>query len=268
MKRQQAIRILNLILNHRQFMRHWRGERPDPVIFVDNLPDLRPATFLDALYRQYVQRLGAERWGDKSPIHTSYIDLIAEIFPIAQFVHIIRDGRDVALSTIEAYGKDRFYVDLYFAARTWKQRVRKALASASRLGPDRYYELRYEQLVANPEALLREICDFLGEVYVPAMAEPHELARKQLSEKGAHAVVRQPIMLKSAGRWRREMSQTDQRLFCAVADDLLDELGYDTIYLGKMSLAERARLAGLQTKYIILESGRRIWQTVGVFHPH
>lgn len=268
MKRRKAIHILNLIWSYRQFIRDWREERPDPASFVNGLPDLTPATFLDALYRQYASQYGAERWGDKSPIYAAYMDLIAEIFPTAQFIHLIRDGRDVALSTMEAYQKDRFYVDVYFAARTWKERLRKAFASAARLSPDRYYELRYEQLTANPEARLGEICDFLGEVYVPAMAEPHKLAREHVRPTGRHAPVRQPPTTKSLGRWRREMSSSDQRLFQTVAGDLLCELGYETVGLGRMPPSERARLARLHAKYAVLEAGRRVFQTVGVFHPH
>jgi len=193
--------------------------------------------------------------------------LIADIFPTAQFIHLIRDGRDVALSTIDAY-KERFYVDVYFAARSWKRRIRKAFASATRLGSDRYYELRYEQLTADPDSLLREICDFLGEVYVPEMAEPHRMARKYIGPKGLHAPVREQTTTKSSGRWRREMSKADQRLLQAVAGDLLDELGYETVDLGKMCLTERARFAGLQAKYAVLHAGRRALQTVGVFPPN
>ncbi len=268
MTRRQAIRAVSVIFSSRPFIKDWRAERPDAAAFVDSLPDLRPGTLLDTLYGQYARRHEAERWGDKTPTYTGYMDLIAEIFPTAQFIHIIRDGRDVALSTIQAYRKDIFYVDMYFAARSWKERVQKALASATRLGPDRYYELRYEQLTANPEARLREICEFLGETFVPAMTEPQKLARERLSAKNVHAAVRHPPTTSSVGRFRREMSEADQRLVQAVAGDLLDELGYGTVHFNKMPLGERGRYVGLQTKYTILESGRRVLQTVGLVSPH
>jgi hypothetical protein len=271
MKRQQAIHILNVVFNsyrYHEFPREWQGEQLAPATFVDGLPDLTPTTFIATLFSQYAGQFGAERWGDKSPIYTGYIDLIADIFPTAQFIHLIRDGRDVALSTVDAWDKERFYVDVYFAARSWKRRIRKAFASATRLGSDRYYELRYEQLTADPDSLLREICDFLGEVYVPEMAEPHRMARKYIGPKGLHAPVREQTTTKSSGRWRREMSKADQRLLQAVAGDLLDELGYETVDLGKMCLTERARFAGLQAKYAVLHAGRRALQTVGVFPPN
>jgi hypothetical protein len=226
-----------------------------------------PATFIDTLFSQYAHQFGAERWGDKSPMYTGYIDLMAEIFPTAQFIHLIRDGRDVVLSTVSTY-KERFYVDVYFAARSWKRRVRKALASAARLDSNRYYELRYEELAADPESALRAICEFLGEIYVPEMAEPHRMAREHIRPKSLHAPVRKPPTTRSSGRWRKEMSKPDQRLVQAVAGDLLNELGHETVDLGRMSLAERARFSGLQTKYAFLHAGRRALQTLGVFPPN
>lgn len=268
MQREQAIHTLNVIYQHRVFFRDWQGEYPDPVAFVDSLPDRTPATLLDALYRQYAQQFGAERWGDKTPIYTSHIDLLAEMFPSAQFLHIIRDGRDVALSMMKAYRKARFfYMDIYFAAQTWKRRVRKARASAARLGADRYFEVRYEQLTENPERVLREICDFLGEMYVPAMTEPHKVARQHHHSKGIHAATRLPPTTTSVGRWQREMSESDQRLFQAVAGDLLDELGYNTVNLGMMPLSDRARYVRLRAKHRLLDVSRRTLEAAGVFHP-
>lgn len=268
LQRQRAVGALRGILTYRMFFKDWRGQRPDPSTFVDGLPDLSPATFLDALYGAYARQHGAERWGDKSPIFTTHVDLISEIFPTAQFVHLIRDGRDVALSMTKAYRESRFfYMDVCFAARTWKRRVRRARASGSRLGPGRYYEVRYEHLTADPEAELRGICEFLGETYAPAMVQPHQTAARSYHSTGIHAATRQPLTTASAGRWRKDMPEADQRLFQAVAGDLLAELGYGTVDLGNMPLTERARCAGLVARCAAFEAGGRVLQSVGVFHP-
>ncbi len=265
MGRDRALRDAQVILGHRRFLREWRDAVPDPAAFVDALPELTPAALLDALYRAYAAQHGAARWGDKSPIYTHYIPLLAEIFPSAQFVHLIRDGRDAALSTLAAY-PDRFYVDVYFAAQSWQRRVRAARRAGVALGPARYVELRYEDLTADPEAALRLLCAFLGEDYAPAMCEPHKLARELLRPQGRHAPVREPVHPNSGG-WRSRMPVGDQRLFHAVASDLLVDLGYDADRV-PLSPAERARVAGLATKYRVLEGGRRILQSFGVFAPH
>ena len=141
MERQQAIEIVDAILSYQKFFKDWQErERPVASRFVDALPERTPATILDALYSQYARQHHAVRWGDKSPIYTDYINEIAQIFPSAQFIHIIRDGRDVALSMLKAYtGRRFFYMNLCFAARTWKRRVLKACVSGAQLGVERYY---------------------------------------------------------------------------------------------------------------------------------
>lgn len=265
---QEAFRVLESILSYRVFFKDWQGERPDPPLFISALPDLLPRTILSALYKEYSRQFEAERWGDKSPIYTIHLDLLSRIFPQAHFIHIIRDGRDVALSMLKSYQGPRFfYMDLYFAVSSWQRRVRQAKTSAQRLGSEHYHEIRYEDLVTDPPKVISALCDFLGEVYEPAMAEPHNEARGHFHSKGIHAATRRPLTPNSAGRWRKEMSEADQRLIQVVAGDLLNELGYEIAGLGRMGLAEKARLARLQAKYSAIETGRRVLQAAGIFHP-
>jgi len=261
-----AERNLRIVLGNRRFLREWHAPPPDPAAFVASLPELTPAAFLDALYGAYAAEHGALRWGDKSPIYTNYVGLLAEIFPNAKFVHLIRDGRDAALSALRAY-RDRFYVDIYWAARSWKRRVLAARRAGAGLAPGRYFEMRYEELTTEPEGTLRRVCRFLGEPYEATMCEQHELGQELLRPHGRHAAVRQPLRPNS-GKWRREMPLADQTLFQSVAGDLLLELGYEQAVVGRMTVYERTRYARLATKYHVLEGGRRVLQAFGVFHPH
>jgi len=268
LSRERAIQTMRALHGYRMFFRDWHGPRPDPEGFVDSLPDLLPATFLDHLYGEYARQYGASRWGDKTPIYTEHIKLIAGIFPQAQFIHIIRDGRDVALSMRQAYAGLRFfYMDVYYAACTWKRRIRKTRADGAGLGAGRYLEVHYEQLASQPEQHLRRICEFLNEPYSPAMAEPHRTARERHHSKGIHAATRRAPNTSSAGHWRRDMSPADARIFQAAAGDLLNELGYETAELGAMSVREALRYTTLSAKYTLIEAGRRAAQSTGVFHP-
>jgi hypothetical protein len=256
------------LLGYRVFFRDWKGELPSPEAFVAALPDLYPRILLSALYGNYSRQFAAERWGDKSPIYTVHVDLLSQIFPSAQFIHVIRDGRDVALSMLKSYrGARFFYIDLYFAASSWKWRVSRARSSGVRLGSGRYHEIRYEQLVADPAKILSGICAFLGEAYVPDMAEPYKIARELYHSKGIHSATRRSLSTQSVGRWKTEMSGADQRLFHKVAGDLIEQLGYETPDLGSMGLAETSRFIGLRSKYILIDTGRSLLQSTGVFHP-
>jgi len=264
----QVARILHTIFERYRFVKEWKGAPPDPDQFARSLPDRTPASFLDSLYSTYARQYGAKRWGDKTPIYASYIDLIHEIFPRAQFLHIIRDGRDAALSMLDKYERDEFHVDIFFAARNWVRRIRSAQAAGTRLGSELYYELRYERLIDDPEQELRTVCAFLGESYETGMIEYHHTAHEHIPEDSHFfANVRNPLSRQRVGRWRQEMELSDQRVVQCVAGKLLTELGYELADLGPMAMAEWARLASLAVKYATLQSGRRVLQAFGLFPP-
>jgi hypothetical protein len=260
--------ILDTIFTKYRFMEEWQGDQPDTSDFVQSMSSRTPAALLDALYTAYARQNGAQRWGDKTPIYASYVDLIHQIFPTAQFIHIIRDGRDAALSMLVKYQEDEFHVDVFFAARNWVRRIRKAQSSRAGLAPDQYYELRYEDLVVDPEKELRGICDFLGETFESSMLRHHRLATTRIpSDSHFFDTVRNPTTDDRIGRWRSGLSPADQRLVQVVAGRLLKELNYPLEDLGPMPPSEQLRLAALAAKYLTLQAGRRILQEVGLFPP-
>jgi hypothetical protein len=268
LNRAEAMDLVETVLTYRSFFKDWRGERPDPTTLVDGLPDRTPSMIVDALFSEYARQFGAQRWGDKSPIYTMHVEVLARAFPTAQFIHVIRDGRDVALSMQENYqGARFFYIDVYYAARNWKTRVLHASSAGARLGSSRYFQLRYEDLTSNPEAVIRSMCRYLGESYDPAMTHPDREAVRHHHSRGIHAATRKPLTSGRSGRWRTEMPVPDHRLVQAVAGDLLAELGYEVPVLGRMSLRERARSAALWGKFTGIQAGRRALQAAGVFHP-
>src|SRR3712207_7075395 len=102
-----------------------------------------PAEVFEALVRHDV---GAPRgsdliWGDKSPMYTEHIGLLAELYPQARFIHIVRDARDCCLSAHNAWRKN-----MVRWAQRWAEGVTKARADGRRI-PDRYLEIRYEDLL-------------------------------------------------------------------------------------------------------------------------
>lgn len=259
--------MLDTIFGRYRFVKEWVGAKPATDGFLHAMAGRTPAAFLETLYSVYADQHGAQRWGDKTPIYASYIDLIHAILPQAQFIHIIRDGRDAALSMLEKYGQREFHVDIYFAARNWVRRIRQAQASAEDLAPDLFYELRYEYLVEYPEPALQSLCEFLDEPYDPNMARHHLLGRKRIPSGDFHAAVREPPSTARIGRWMNEMSPQDQRLFQRVAGHLLTELGYEVQDPGSMPAGEVARLSALAAKYKVLQSGRRVLQCMRVVPP-
>lgn len=115
---------------------------------------------------QVLTRRGKRRWAEKDPTYTRILPFIGELFPDALYVHVVRDGRDVVASFRDRWGWRS-------AARAanggWADHVRAARALATGPTADRYHEIRYETMVADPEGTLRPLFAFLGEAWDPVV---------------------------------------------------------------------------------------------------
>jgi hypothetical protein len=201
-----------------------------------------------AVYETYAAARGKARWGDKTPMYMAELPLLERLFPDAQYVHLVRDGRDAATSFLQmpegTYTRTWAHPETAAAfACLWRTEVEAARALGGRVGPKRYHETRYEDLVADPERVVRTICGFADLPFEPAMLE----------YPGSVDVSRKPHQQRlltppTAGvrDWREEMSADDARSFEAIAGDLLAGLGYELLEAGGAPARGRARLALLR----------------------
>ena len=240
------------------------GDRPDRDSFVDDLRRLgrvrewgvppdevyrrlppRPsfADAIQAVYRVYAERRGKRRFGDKTPAYMQHLPLLEHAFPGAQYVHIVRDGRDACLSFLAMRRKPRFNWarprGLGSCACQWALEIGRARRFGAALGASRYLELRYEDLVADPPRWLRRTCAFLGLEFEPAMLEYHRgVDRTRLLD---HPKLAEPPT-PGLREWRRQMAPRHVELFEAVAGTVLVAYGYERAYPAP-SVAARARAA-------------------------
>jgi hypothetical protein len=198
---------------------------------------------VQAIYRAYAEARGKPRFGDKTPLYLQHLGVLERAFPHACYVHIVRDGRDAALSLLAMTRRPRFNLarprGVADFACAWRREVR----AAQRFGRDRrYLELRYEDLVADPEGRLREVCAFLELEYEPGMLEYHRRADPALSAD--HPRLAEPPV-RDTRSWRRDLGAPDVRLFEAIAGDVLEELGYERAHPhpGRRLRAAAERLA-------------------------
>src|SRR3990172_2465569 len=170
------------------------------------------------VFALYAHREGKERYGDKTPSYVLNIPMLARLFPEARFVHIIRDGRDVALSLRDVqFGPG----DIREAALLWKRSVKRGMRAGRQLGRGRYREVQYEELLDDPEVTLRGLCDFIELDYSEEMLSYPERAGAVLApvRLANHPHLALPPT-KHLRDWRRQMSSNDIALFEAVAGDL------------------------------------------------
>jgi hypothetical protein len=128
----------------------------------------RMRDFYGSIQADYMRSRGKVRWVEKSPVYTLHLDLIEQMYPDAQYIHLVRDARDVVASTKDRWG---WRAALGTALRKWRLYVITARAFGAKVGPERYHELRYEDLVAEPEAKMRAVLEFLGEPWDLAVLE-------------------------------------------------------------------------------------------------
>jgi len=185
----------------------------DRCVLIDRLGNLRR------------NRLGAARWGIKLQRRIRDVDSYARRWPAARFVHIVRDGRDLAAShlmTVPSWG----YKTIRQAAEGWLQVVSRPHLIAP---PGRYLEIRYEDRVVSPRETTRRITGFLGIGWHDAMLRhsryDHSLVARPWGHPAAEAAAR-PIAPDRIGRYRLDLTAAQIGEFEQIAGAELERLGY------------------------------------------
>lgn len=195
---------------------------------------------LRAFYSLYAARIGKPRWGEKTPIYVKSIRKIGRALPEARFVHVIRDGRDVALSIRDRAVKEH---PIDRIAERWVRRIGQARRQSKHV--PHYKEVRYEQLILETEPTLRGVLDFFELPWDDAVLDYHRQSAGRLEEMkrelpadgkretlsverrmATHARTTQAPDPSRVSRWREQMDREDRRLFESIAGELLAELGY------------------------------------------
>jgi hypothetical protein len=197
---------------------------------------------ISAVFEVYAEHEGKPRWGDKTPLYMQHLSTLERLFPDAIWVHLVRDGRDAALSFLS--------LPEGFSGKTWAQprtaaqfaaRWRTEILAARKLGSHvggRYLELRYEDLVTEPERELRRVCEHASLSWEPGMLDHTGVSK--VAEMPEHKNIALPP---TAGLrdWRSQMAPEDALAFEAVAGDVLRSGGYELLEPGASYPTARGR---------------------------
>ena len=177
------------------------------------------------------------RWGDKNNFHVRHIADLRELFPEALFLHIVRDGRDVACSYRQVHAAasshqhaPKLPQDLQAIATEWGDNLTQVTTAFNAFEWAGASEVRYEDLVTAPEVTLRDICQFLGEDFDEAMLNYHHRSSEEGAEPPAFlawkALTVQPPQTSQVGRYLADLSAADTHLFNKQAGAPLRRYGY------------------------------------------
>jgi hypothetical protein len=228
----------------------------DPASVEITLEDPHVRDFPEAirsLYRLYAANHGKNRYGDKTQAYIHDLPLLAGLFPEARFIHAVRDGRDVALAHTDGTKIEQVAV-------SWKRRVTAGRRAGQALGPDRYIESRFDELIEDTEGAVRRLCHFIDLDFDPVMLKYYERADQIVATTAVPDRHRDIFLPPTKGLrdWRKELSDDQVIRFEAIAGDLLDELGYERKY-EKVPLSSRfAAMASLSADAARLATRRAL----------
>jgi hypothetical protein len=181
--------------------------------------------FLRIFMEEICRKQGVERWAETTPEHLLYMREIKRTIPNARIIHVIRDGRDVALSwerlsQIRPLPGDRNRAAMA-AAIYWEWIVEKGRAAGRALGAD-YVEVRYEDLVRQPAEVLKSLEPFVE----------HDLNYQRIEEVGIGSVSAPNTAYKGEdrspiGRWKTDFAQAELATCEGLIGAGLERLGYE-----------------------------------------
>lgn len=212
------------ILNERMVDR-WEKKITINDVNLDNCVSLEKT--ISELFEAYARAFNKDIWGDKTPSYITHLDVLNKMFPDCRFVHIVRDGRDVASSLINQWwGPNDFTSAVYY----WNEKVTCAKKMLKMLPDNRYIEVRFEDLVTEPEDILRNITDFLGVEFEQNMLSGYlDTAASKIGDnivKKVHPHLGESPSKTQALKWISSLPKVDQAIAFDIAGATLTELGY------------------------------------------
>lgn len=186
------------------------------------------ALIIDEFFRFHAVKTGkqCDRWGDKTPLNTLFLDRISSVFPKAQYVNIVRDGIDVAYSYVDT----GLYDELEAAGKRWKESIIKADKFISK-NPSSVLTIHYEDLVSNPEPTVQQVCNFLQIQYHDSMLSVDQDRQDTMGDvemRNHHYNIKKPITTSSIGKGRKNLSAGEKSKLNKLFGEELDKKGYTT----------------------------------------
>lgn len=167
------------------------------------------SAIVEGVLKQIAEQTGKRRIGSKNPAFGYCLDLVNRLFPGCRVVHVVRDGRDCALS----HRRVRWgFQNAFSTATNWRNYL-KIIGQSSTQMSGRYFEFRYEDLLLNPESTMSRLEHFITD------CPGNPVATRFLQDQRS-------LRADRVAQWRQEMPERSQAIFESVAGDMLQRYGY------------------------------------------
>lgn len=201
---------------------------------------------LGSLLSAHAEVKGAARPAEKTPRHIEWVPRILEEHPQARVVSVVRDPRDVALSQDRA----PWETTIWRSVKDWRRHQAMADDYRERF-PERFQEVRYEDVLGDPEGTVQDVCGFLDLRYEERMMAFHEEEAASFEEDAEpwKQKAREPIDPSNKGKWRDQMGAVDRWIVERLSGDGLEERDYEASD-PRLGFADRVRLAGMYVEHL------------------
>lgn len=222
-------------------------------------PAPTPSDVLAALETTYAKRFDADAWGEKTPDHLPHVPLLLRDFPDAVVIGIVRDPRDVWLSLREMPWCRSSLPEMALKWRKYAQ----ATERYRRKHPDRFREVRYEDVLDAPEAVIRNVLNWIGASFEEQVLAFHrrESGPVDSDREPWKAKTHRPIDPTNKEKWRAEMTAGARFLVERITGETLNVKGYQRAMErpGLSDIGEILREVGTAAGVIARRKWRR-WQ--------
>lgn len=183
----------------------------------------RIAEFYDRIFSDFARANGKSRWIEKTPFHRFRVTDLARLFPGCQFVGVVRHAGAVLASR-----KKWRNFDAVTVLEDWRDSTERILGEVRTFGPDRYHALRYEDLVRDPAAELKDVLRFLGHEWSDAVLRHHEVQEDKGAPERTDGGTRttDPVDESRIDRWVEQLEDDEIRLVRELAGPVLRRCGY------------------------------------------
>lgn len=206
----------------------WDGVRLDRETIRARCRERSLVAIYGAVMDTHAEAHGARSWMCKSMQNIRWSYDLNAYFESPKYLFLYRDPRDVCLSFSKAVIGEKHP---YFIAKQWAQLQQLCLRERDRLEPEQFYSLCYEELIADPDSVVKGLCRFLNIEFKQEMLAFHRSteANRTAVSSDLWANVSQPIMKSNSRKFINELKPEDIRIVESVAGPVMDALGYDRV---------------------------------------
>ena len=210
--RSNMLRLIQDILNSYEYKHLFRGPEIEAMELYNRLSEMTYAALINEVYKVKAETHGKVNWIEKTPYYALRIPDLLELFPKARIIHMSRDGRDVTASLFRSKHGPK---NAYMAAHYWQKTVLAARRARTLVSPSDFHQLRYEDLLGDPVGTFSNLLKFLR----------MDQSLLEAWREDADSV----LMRDNTGKWKKQLSDRDIRMFERVAGDTLELYGYEVV---------------------------------------